>query len=75
MDYIDRIRAIRKKNGKSQADMALLLETTQQQYSRYEIRTNELPIRHLVTICQYFQVSADEILGLGEQGVKDSDSM
>lgn len=64
MDYIDRIKAVRKKCGKTQADMAVLLKTTQQQYSKYENRTNELPIRHLITICQYFHVKSDDILGI-----------
>ncbi len=66
MDYIDRIREVRKKSGKTQADIAKLLGTTQQQYCKYENRANELPIRHLVTICRYFRVSADEILGTEE---------
>ncbi len=66
MDYIDRIRAARKKLGRTQAYMAVLLGTTQQQYSKYENRTNELPIRHLITICRDFQISSDEILGLAE---------
>ncbi len=65
MDYIDRIKAVRKKAGKTQADMAELLKTTQQQYSKYENRTNELPIRHLITICRFFNVGSDEILGIG----------
>ncbi len=64
MDYIDRIRKVRKEYGKTQADMAQLLNTTQQQYSKYENRTNELPVRHLITICRYFQVKSDDILGL-----------
>lgn len=64
MDDIDRIRQVRKKAGKTQADMAALLKTTQQQYSKYENRTNELPVRHLITICQYFQVKSHDILGL-----------
>ncbi len=66
MDYIDRIKAVRQKAGKTQADMASLLGTTQQQYCKYENRVNELPIRHLITICQYFHVKADEILGIYE---------
>ncbi len=66
MDYIDRIREIRKRAGKTQVDMAELLNTTQQQYSKYENRANELPIRHLITICRYFNVKSDEILGIGD---------
>ncbi len=64
MNYIDRIKETRKALGKSQSDMAELLGTTQQQYSKYENGIHELPIRHLVTICAEFHVSADYILGL-----------
>ncbi len=66
MDYMDRIREIRRKNGKTQTDMAALLKTTQQQYSKYENHANELPIHHLITICRYFHVSSDQILGIEE---------
>ncbi len=64
MDYIDRIIEVRKAMGKKQTDMAELLETTQQQYSKYENRIHELPVRHLITICRSFDVSSDYILGL-----------
>ncbi len=46
--------------------MAKLLHTTQQQYCKYENRVNELPIRHLITICKFFGVKSDEIPGLDE---------
>ena len=41
-----------------------MLGTTQQVYSRYENGVNELPIRHLITLCRYYRVSADYVLGL-----------
>lgn len=64
MDYITNIRKIRKEKGYSQALIAEVLETTQQHYSCYENGKNELPIRHLITLCKFYEVSADEILGL-----------
>ncbi len=45
MDYMNKIRQIRIARSYTQADMAELLETTQQQYSAYENGRNELPIR------------------------------
>jgi transcriptional regulator with XRE-family HTH domain len=47
-----------------QSDIALILETTQQVYSRYENGVNALPIHHLITLCRFYQVSADYLLGL-----------
>lgn len=64
MGLMDNIKKLRKKNGYSQADMAELLETTQQQYSKYEKGTHELPTRHLIKICKHFGISSDVVLGL-----------
>lgn len=64
MCYIDKIKEVRKQNKYSQKDMAELLETTQQQYSKYENQQQELPIRHLITICNHFRISADWLLDL-----------
>ena len=41
-----------------------MLGTSQTMYARYERGANELPIRHLLTLCRYYHVSADFILGL-----------
>ena len=59
-----RIRDLREDNDLTQQDVANVLKTTQQVYSRYEKGENELPIHHLVTLCKFFKVSADYILGL-----------
>lgn len=37
--------------------------TSQTMYARYERGANEMPIRYLVALCKYYQVSADYILG------------
>ncbi|WP_368234034.1 helix-turn-helix domain-containing protein [Anaerotruncus rubiinfantis] len=63
-DYIERLKVLRERRGLSQSEVAAILGTTQQVYSRYEQRINELPIRHLITLCRYYGVSADHILGL-----------
>ena len=67
MDYTKRIRDLREDHDKTQKEIANLLGTSQTMYARYERGANELPIRHLVTLCKYYGVSADYILGLGEE--------
>lgn len=62
--YIEIIRELREDNDFSQSYVAKILGTTQQVYSRYETGQNELPIRHLITLCKFYNVSADYILGL-----------
>jgi len=58
-----RIRDIREDRDLTQSDIADLLNTTKQQYSKYERFEHELPIRHLNTLADYYNVSTDYILG------------
>lgn len=67
MYYINKIRQLRINAGYSQQQLAEILETTQQHYSCYENGKNELPIRHLITLCNLYNISADEILGLDQK--------
>lgn len=62
--YWEIIRELREDRDLKQSDIAKVLGTTQQVYSRYEMGINEMPIRHLITLCRYYNVSADYILGL-----------
>ena len=64
MIYSQRIRALREDNDKTQRDIAEILGTTQQYYGQYEIGKRALHIDHLITLCRYYNVSADYILGL-----------
>ena len=63
-EYWEVIRALREDRDIKQSEIANILGTTQQVYSRYENGINEMPIRHLITLCQFYHVSADYILGL-----------
>ena len=63
MDYIQRIRNLREDADLTQTEIAEILGTSQTMYARYERGANELPIRHLIRLCEYYHVSADYILG------------
>lgn len=65
--YYETLRELREGRDLKQADIAMVLSTTQQVYSRYENGINELPIRHLITLCDFYHISADYILGLVEK--------
>lgn len=58
------LRKIRTTKGYSQLEIANVLNTTQQQYSKYETGIQELPARHIVTLCHFYCVSADTLLGI-----------
>lgn len=63
MDYVKIIRDLREDNDKTQQEIADILGTSQTMYARYERGANELPIHHLIKLCDYYNVSADYILG------------
>lgn len=63
-NYIQRLRNLREDHDKTQQEIADYLGTSQTMYARYERGANELPIRHLVALCKYYNVSSDYILGL-----------
>lgn len=62
--YVERIRELREDSDLMQKDIAQLLGTTQQVYSRYEKGENEIPVRHIITLAKFYKVSTDYILGL-----------
>ncbi|MBO5206210.1 MAG: helix-turn-helix transcriptional regulator [Clostridia bacterium] len=67
MTYVKRIRDLREDHDKTQEDIARVLGTSQTMYARYERGANEMPIHHLITLCKYYGVSADYLLGLSEK--------
>ena len=63
--YIQKkIRDLREDHDLTQQQVADYLGTSQTMYARYARGANELPIRHLVSLCRLYHVSADVILGL-----------
>lgn len=65
--HIDRLRELREDNDYTQKQIADILQTTQQVYSRYENGTNEIPIRHIITLANFYKVSYDYIFGKNEK--------
>lgn len=61
--YQRRLRDLREDHGKTQQDIADILGTSQTMYARYERGANELPLRHLLKLADYYGVSADYLLG------------
>lgn len=63
MEYIQRIRDLREDGDLKQKHLADILNMTQQQYQLYESGKRELPLHHLITLCRFYNISADYILG------------
>lgn len=63
MEYCRIMRNLREDADLTQTEVAKILGTSQTMYARYERGANEMPIRHLLTLCELYQVSADYLLG------------
>ena len=61
--YQKRMRDLREDHDLTQREVAEILGTSQTMYARYERGANELPIRHLVALCDYYRISTDYFLG------------
>lgn len=55
---------IREDLNLKQKDIANILNTTQQLYSLWENGVKIIPLKHLNTLCNYYDFSMDYVLGL-----------
>lgn len=63
MIYAQRIRDLREDKDLNQSDIATILKTTQSYYAQYENGHRPLPIEHLITLCRFYNISPEYILG------------
>ena len=57
-----RLRYLREENKILQMMIAKKIEISKSQYSLYENENVTIPIKHLITLCNYYDVSLDYIL-------------
>ena len=62
--YMKVLRSTREDRDMTQQQIADILGISQTMYARYERGANELPVRHLVSLCKYYRISSDYLLGL-----------
>ncbi len=62
--YIRRLKDLREDNDLKQEYVAKKLNTTIQQYSRYERGERELPLHHAITLAKLYKVSLDYLVGM-----------
>ena len=63
MDSYKRLRDLREDADLTQKAVGALLNTTQQQYAKYELGVQEIPTRHLITLADHYNVSVDYLVG------------
>lgn len=67
MNYRQRMRDLREDHDLSQADVGQILNKSQQGYSHIENGRAELKIEDLIVLCDFYQVSADYLIGRTNQ--------
>ena len=66
MEINERIKGLREDKDLTQAEVALKMGITRRQYIRYEKGEQEMTVTKLSSLCQFYGVSADYVLGLPE---------
>lgn len=64
MYFYHRIKDLREDRDLYQKEIAELLGTSREQYSRWERGAQEIPFHHVITLATYYRVSLDYIAGL-----------
>ncbi len=62
-----RIRDLREDRDLSQAEVAKVIHTTQQHYSKIETGKSDISGQKLILLAEYYNVSTDYILGLSKE--------
>ena len=65
--YLRRLKDIREDNDLLQKQVAITLGITRQQYGLYESGERSLPIDKLYKLAEFYNTSADYLLGLTDE--------
>jgi transcriptional regulator with XRE-family HTH domain len=65
--YFPRLKDLRTDKDLLQKDIAEILRISQTVYSRYERGFQTIPVEHLITLADFYNTSADYILGRTNQ--------
>ena len=61
MNYGEKLKDLRERIGLTLVETSKIINVSDSLYSRYEKEKQTIPIKHLVTLCNYFDVSLDYI--------------
>lgn len=60
---MDRIKNLREEKDLTQEDLANILGIKRPTYTSYEIERDTIPLKHLLKLCEYFDISLDYAFG------------
>ena len=63
----ERLKELRSEQGLTQKNIGKILNISRQLYSRYERGTQKIPIKHLIALSRYCNVSVDYLLNLSDK--------
>lgn len=67
MNYRERMRSLREDRDLTQAQVAKILQKSQQGYNHIETGRAELKIDDLIRLCDFYRVTADYLIGRTEK--------
>ena len=59
---VERLKEIREDKDLTQKEVANVIHVTQQQYNKYELGINSIPIEKLNKLANYYNTSTDYLL-------------
>ena len=63
MEIYERLKYLREAAGKTQAEIAKVIFTSQQYYGKYENGLRPMPMDRYVLLARYYNVSLDYLCG------------
>jgi len=67
VNYRQRLRDLREDHDLTQTELGKVINKSQQGYNHIETGRAELKIEDLVTLCKFYNISADYIIGLADK--------
>ena len=64
MNYRTRIKNVREDRDLTQSEVGKVLQKSQQGYNHIEAGRAELKIDELITLCKFYNLTADYLIGL-----------
>lgn len=70
-DFAVKLKELRSKSNIPQSVIAKEIGVSETQYQNYEYGKHEPKLKYLIKICEYFNVSANWLLGLSDKSELD----
>ena len=67
MNYRERLKSLREDNDYTQTEIGRLINKSQQGYNHIETGRAELKIEDLVKLCEFYDLSADYLIGITDE--------